>query len=135
MSPSRPPGPRAPSDTSVLVVDDDSMMRTLVVRTLKGDGYRVWSAGGAAEARTVLAGLNGPLDLVLTDVAMPGGMGPELAAEIRRAHPRVRVLYMSSYTREDLRGHGIDLTQGTLLAKPFMPADLLAQVRAVLGAP
>lgn len=132
MTSPRSPRPRAAEDTDVLVVDDDGMTRALVVRTLKTAGYRVWPASGAGEARQVLTQLNGPLDLVLTDVVMPGGMGPELAAEIRKAHPRVRVLYMSIHTRAALTGHGIDLKDQALLAKPFMPAELLTRVHEIL---
>ena len=125
---SRPVG-----EITVLVVDDDAMMRTLVGRTLRAEGYQVWTASGATEACQVLGRLTGPLDLVLTDVAMPGGMGPQLVAEVRRSHPRVRLLYMSSYSRKDLLGHGIDLGQDDLLAKPFMSAQLIERIRATLG--
>lgn len=124
---------RPAGEITVLVVDDDAMMRTLVGRTLRSEGFQVWTASGAPEARQVLGRLTGPLDLILTDVAMPGGMGPQLAGEIRRAHPRVRLLYMSSYSRKDLLGHGIDLGQDDLLAKPFMAAHLLERVRATLA--
>ena len=124
--------PRPPEDTAILVVDDDSMTRALVVRTLKTAGYQVWPASGAGEARQVLTRINGPLDLMLTDVVMPGGMGPELAAEIRKAYPRVRVLYMSIHTRAALSGHGIDLKDQALLAKPFMPAELLTRIQEIL---
>jgi two-component system cell cycle sensor histidine kinase/response regulator CckA len=123
----RAPRPRPPEDTAILVVDDDSMTRALVVRALKTAGYRVWPASGAAEARQVLTQLNGPLDLLLTDVVMPGGMGPELAAEIRKAYPRVRVLYMSIHTRAALTGHGIVVKDQTRLAKPVMPGELLTR--------
>ena len=124
---------RRPAETTILVVDDDAMMRTLVGRTLRSEGFRVWTASGAPEARQVLGRLPGALDLVLSDVAMPGGMGPQLAAEVRREHPNVRLLYMSSYSRKDLLGHGIDLGKDDLLAKPFMPAELIARVRAMLS--
>jgi DNA-binding response OmpR family regulator len=123
---------RRPAETTILVVDDDAMMRTLVGRTLRSEGFQVWTASGAPEARQVLGRMLGALDLVLSDVAMPGGMGPQLAAEIRKAHPSVRLLYMSSYSRKDLLGHGIDLGKEDLLAKPFMPAELIARVRASL---
>jgi len=124
---------RRPAETTILVVDDDAMMRTLVGRTLRSEGFRVWTASGAVEARQVLSRLPGALDLILTDVAMPGGMGPQLATEVRRAHPSVRLLYMSSYSRKDLLGHGIDLGKEDLLAKPFMPAELVARVLASLS--
>jgi DNA-binding response OmpR family regulator len=121
------------TETTILVVDDDAMMRTLVGRTLRNEGFQVWTASGAPEARQLLSRIPGVLDLILTDVAMPGGMGPQLVTEIRRAHPSVRLLYMSSYSRKDLLGHGIDLGKEDLLAKPFMPAELVARVRATLS--
>jgi DNA-binding response OmpR family regulator len=124
---------RPPGETTILVVDDDAMMRTLVGRTLRSEGFQVWTASGALEARQVLNRIPDQLDLILTDVAMPGGMGPQLVAEVRQAHPRVRLLYMSSYSRKDLLGHGIDLETEDLLAKPFMPAELIARVQVILG--
>ena len=122
-----------PGDITILVIDDDAMMRTLVGRTLRSEGFQVWTASGAPEARQVLSRIPGGLDLILTDVAMPGGMGPQLVAEVRQAHPHVRLLYMSSYSRKDLLGHGIDLGKEDLLAKPFMPAELIARVRVTLS--
>jgi len=124
---------RPPGETTILVVDDDAMMRTLVGRTLRSEGFQVWTASGALEARQVLTRIPDQLDLILTDVAMPGGMGPQLVAEVRQAYPRVRLLYMSSYSRKDLLGHGIDLETEDLLAKPFMPAELIARVQATLS--
>lgn len=124
---------RRPAETTILVVDDDAMMRTLVGRTLRNEGFQVWTASGTLEARHVLGRIPGALDLILTDVAMPGGMGPQLAAEVRQAHPAVRLLYMSNYSRKDLLGHGIDLGKEDLLARPFMPAELLARVTASLS--
>ena len=124
---------RRPAETTILVVDDDAMMRTLVGRTLRTEGFQVWTASGAVEAGQVLGRIPGALHLILTDVAMPGGMGPQLAVEVRKAHPHVRLLYMSSYSRKDLLGHGIDLGREDLLAKPFMPAELVARVRATLS--
>jgi two-component system, cell cycle sensor histidine kinase and response regulator CckA len=124
---------RPAGEITVLVVDDDAMMRTLVGRTLRAEGFQVWTASGATEACQVLGQLTRPLDLILTDVAMPGGMGPQLVAEARRTHPRVRLLYMSSYSRKDLLGHGIDLGQDDLLGKPFMPGQLIERIRATLG--
>lgn len=124
---------RPAGEMTVMVVDDDAMTRTLVGRTRRTDGFQVWTASGTPEARQVLGRITVALDLVLTDVAIPGGMGPQLAAEVRRAHPRVRLLYMSSYSRKDLLGHGIDLGQDDLVAKPFMPAELIERVRATLA--
>jgi two-component system, cell cycle sensor histidine kinase and response regulator CckA len=118
---------------TIVVVDDDPIMLTLVERTLRGEGYRVWTATGAVEARQVLAELAGAVDLVLTDIAMPGGLGSELAAEIRSSQGWVRVLYMSSYSPDELLGHGIEVLETQLLRKPFMPVQLLGRIRDALS--
>jgi two-component system cell cycle sensor histidine kinase/response regulator CckA len=121
-----------PRPRTILVVDDDRMMRVLIERTLQAEGYEVLSALTIAEAEKVLARLHEPLDLLLTDVAMPGGLGTDLAARVRKAHPRVRIVYMSSYTRAHLASHGIDLGVDALLEKPFMPGELVRRVRGYL---
>jgi two-component system, cell cycle sensor histidine kinase and response regulator CckA len=128
-----PSRPSRPTDTTILVVDDDAMLLTLVERTLRAEGYRVWTANCAAEARRVLAELAGAVDLVVTDVAMPGGLGPELAAQIRATQRWIRVLYMSSYSRDELLGHGIELPETQLMRKPFMPGQLLGRIREALA--
>jgi DNA-binding response OmpR family regulator len=111
-------------------VDDDPLTCALVARTLTGAGYTVWTAGNAGQARRLLAQLDRRLDILLTDVAMPGGLGPEVVEEVRLAYPHARLVYMSAYSVEKLRGHGVDLKGAAFLPKPFMPADLLAFLRA-----
>ena len=74
------------------------MMLTLVERTLRTEG-RVWTATGAVKARQVLAELAGAVDLVLTDIAMPGGLGSELAAEIRSSQRWVNPLHPATHAR------------------------------------
>jgi two-component system, cell cycle sensor histidine kinase and response regulator CckA len=120
-------------NATIVVVDDDPTTLTLVERTLRGEGYRVWTATRAAEARKVLTELAGAVDLVLTDIAMPGGLGSELAADIRSSQGWVRVLYMSSYSPDELSGHGIEVLETQLLRKPFMPVQLLGRIRDALS--
>jgi CheY-like chemotaxis protein len=122
-----------PPEATILVVDDDPVILTLVERTLRTRGYRVWSAGSAAEARQLLAELAGAVDLVLTDVAMPGGLGTDLARQINSNQRWVRVLLMSSYSREDLLGRGLDVPASHLLPKPFAPAQLLSRIGEALS--
>ncbi|HEY8584206.1 MAG TPA: ATP-binding protein [Capillimicrobium sp.] len=108
---------------TVLVVEDEEALRTLVVRVLTGHGYAVVAA---ADAREALAVAERP-DLLLTDVVMPGMPGNELAEELRRRWPGLPVLLMSGYTDEaDLRGSGV-------LAKPFDAQALLRRVGASLA--
>jgi DNA-binding response OmpR family regulator len=127
------PGAPRPADTTIVVVDDDPLVLTLVERTLRARGYRVWTATRATEARQLLAELAGAVDLVLTDVAMPGGLGTDLARQIHSTQEWVRVLLMSSYSREDLLNQGTDVPDSRLLQKPFSPADLLGRIDAALA--
>ncbi len=122
---------KPPVGGAVLVVDDEGMMRTLVSRILRDAGYDVLLAASAADARRVEMTLD-RLDLVLTDIAMPGGLGPELVADLRKHRPTLKVLFMSQYDPEDLRRHGIDLQDLPCLRKPFMPEQLLTAVQTVL---
>lgn len=134
MTASRSPrGPR-PADTTILVVDDDPVILTLVERSLRTEGYRVWTASRAADARKLLAELAGAVDLVLTDIAMPGGLGSELALQIRSTQRWVRVLFMSSYSRQHLLSHGVDVSEAQLLTKPFASAQLIDKIREALSA-
>jgi CheY-like chemotaxis protein len=82
------------------------------------------------EALRVCTGYNEPIDLLLTDMVMPGGTGEELATEILASRPKTRVLYMSGYSESYQRGRsGLD---SAFLAKPFSPGELTRKVREVL---
>ena len=118
---------------TILVVDDDPSTLTLVERTLRSGGYRVWTAGSATEARQLLQDLAGAVDLVLTDIAMPGGLGTDLAHEVGATQRWVRVLLMTSYSREDLERQRLPVAEQSLLLKPFAPAQLLSRVREALA--
>jgi DNA-binding response OmpR family regulator len=122
----------APNST-IVVVDDDPHTLALVERTLRTQGYRVWTASSAAEARRLLAELAGAVDLVLTDVAMPGGLGSDLARQISSTQRWVRVLLMSSYTRDELASQGIEVPESHLLHKPFTPGVLLRRIQDALA--
>ena len=118
---------------TILVVDDDRVTLTLVERVLRAGGYRVWTAGGAPEARRLLDELAGAVDLVLTDIAMPGGLGTDLARQIGSTQGWVRVLLMTSYSKEDLEQQGLEVPESHLLRKPFAPAQLLGRIREALA--
>jgi two-component system cell cycle sensor histidine kinase/response regulator CckA len=123
MTVSHKPGPDSVRATTVLVVDDDAMMRNLIRRTLAAAGYAVWTAASVPEARQLLPTIELRLDIILADVVMPGGLGPELGLT---TDPHTRVAYISNYSETKLRTHGVDLLGAPLLPKPFMPAELLA---------
>jgi len=116
---------------SVLVVDDDEMVRDLVRQALEGKAYRVVTAGGVDAALEVAR--RGQVDLLLTDVLLPDGTGPALRDKVVDLHPGARTIFMSGYTDADVAGHGID--GGPFLQKPFALARLLAEVGRTLGHP
>ena len=119
------PAPPAGTET-VLVVEDDEALIRVVTRVLRARGYKVLTADRAAEAYEIAADLSTPLDLVLTDVVMPGGDGLTLSRRIRAVRPEVPVLFMSGYT---------DRAQEVvpLLPKPFTPDQLAGAVRDALS--
>ena len=117
----------------VLLVEDEPAVRSLIRTVLERVGYTVLQAAGMREALALLEQAETPVDLLLTDVVMPGGSGRELAEQARAAHPRMEVIFMSGYTDEAVERHGV-LASGThFLQKPFTPAQLSRVVGEVLG--
>ena len=92
-------------------------------------------ASSPAHALVVSDGYRGHIDLLLTDVVMPGGSGPELAERLAARHPEMRVLYMSGYTDDAIVHRGVIAPGIELLEKPFTPATLTRRVRDVLDQP
>lgn len=118
--------------STVLVVDDDPLLRAVVARTLEVSGYAVRTAASAALALTMLTAAPKGVDLVLSDVRMPGMSGVDLALQIQRSWPGIRVLLMSGQPlRELLASHGALPVR--LLPKPFTREELLALVEATLA--
>jgi PAS domain S-box-containing protein len=117
---------------TVLLVEDEEAIRSLAVRLLSQSGYGVLSAADGASALQLLAGHKGGIDLLITDVVMPGMSGPQVAAAVRAKYPQVKVLYASGYAGDELRRHGVAV-DGNLLAKPFTLTQLAEKVRGVLG--
>jgi two-component system cell cycle sensor histidine kinase/response regulator CckA len=123
-----PDDPPSTAPATVLVVDDTPEVRELLARAIAADGHRVVQAASAAQAVSQLRG--GPLDLLVTDVAMPGTRGPELAALLRSKHPGLRVIYVSGHASDDLAGDPL----ATVLWKPFGLRRLRRAVRQALDA-
>ena len=114
---------------TILLVDDEPLVRQFVGLLLKNAGYHVLEAGGPAEALMAFNACDA--DLLLTDVIMPGMSGTELAAQLKRDRPDLPVLFISGYCQDfagDMQGH-------LCIQKPFHPQTLLAQVRAALVPP
>jgi two-component system, cell cycle sensor histidine kinase and response regulator CckA len=117
---------------TVLVVEDDAIVRRVTVRGLRQLGYEVLEASNGAEALDI-AIRHGAVDLVLTDVVMPQMNGRELAERVRAAQPRIVVLFVSGYTANAIVHHGVLDPGIEFLAKPFNIAALHARIRKMLG--
>ena len=128
------PEPAAGGSGTVLLVEDEAGVRHLARDVLSRYGYRVLEAGDGSEALRLAAGHEGPIDLLLTDVVMPGMSGAELAEQFRALRPAARVLYASGYADDAVMSHGI--TGGVpFLQKPFEPDDLVRHVRELIERP
>jgi PAS domain S-box-containing protein len=120
---------------TILLVDDDTSVRSVIRRMLVGKGYSLLEAGSPEEAVRLGEGHRGPIDLLLTDVVMPGMRGDALAKRLRSSRPEMKILFMSGYSdwmvaRADLDGAGQDFIQ-----KPVEPGVLSGKIRALLEEP
>ena len=107
-------------------------MRDIIRRTLEGLGYRILLAANPAEAKSVAEAETQPVDLLLTDMVMPGGNGRELYEALAATQPDLKVLFMSGYSEEAIVHHGV-LDQGiAFIQKPFDAQTLAARVRQAL---
>jgi CheY-like chemotaxis protein len=124
--------PKAHGKT-VLLVEDDDLMRGMTRQMLEDHGYGVVEAEDGNSALEHLGSRDGSIDVALTDVVMRGMSGPEFARLLRNSHPAINVVYMSGYTGELIaQAEGLD--QGiTLLEKPFTKAALLKTIHAAIG--
>jgi PAS domain S-box-containing protein len=119
---------------TILVVEDEELVRDVASRILTQHGYHVLLAAGGSDAFALNDAHPGVIDLLLTDVVMPGVTGREVAERMSEARPDIRVLYMSGYQDSVIAARGV-IEQGiTLLSKPFKASDLVEHVRAVLDA-
>jgi two-component system, cell cycle sensor histidine kinase and response regulator CckA len=117
---------------TVLLVEDEAVVRRLVAQMLEAHGYRVLVAGDPDEAVSLSDSHEGRIDLLITDVVMPNMSGRELAVRLHADRPGMKILYISGYTDRAIVHHGV-LAQGTVfLQKPFTGDDLARKVRAVL---
>jgi two-component system, cell cycle sensor histidine kinase and response regulator CckA len=116
---------------TVLLVEDEEPLRFLATTVLEDSGYTVHCAPDAQEATKRVQEL-GHIDLLVTDVVMPGQSGSELAALLRRRWPNLKTLYISGYTGDLITQQGVLETGADLLEKPFTKKSLLKRVRAVL---
>jgi CheY-like chemotaxis protein len=118
---------------TVLVVEDEDTVRRLACRVLRTKGYRVLEAREGAEALDLLRQHGGPVDLLITDIIMPGLGGPALVERLGPSVPDMRVLYITGYSEEAIRLEGMLPAGGDLLEKPFTAHELAERVRQTLA--
>jgi two-component system, cell cycle sensor histidine kinase and response regulator CckA len=123
------------SKATILVVDDDVPLREVLVRQLRDEGYSVLEAGYGMEALYVARNSEEQIQLVLSDIRMPGILGTELARRLMAQNPEVRIVLMSAHPVDELTTFGDRRGIITVLPKPFERHTMLALVRLLLNQP
>jgi PAS domain S-box-containing protein len=124
---------RPPRGTeTVLLVEDEPAVREMTQAALQRHGYTVLPASSGPEALRIARANHGVINVVLTDVVMPGMSGPQLVEQLREEHPQLAALFMSGYTSDAVLRHGIETGEADFLQKPFSTAALAAKLRQVL---
>ena len=129
------PAPVAGGAETVLVVEDEGMVRAVASASLRAKGYHVLEASNGSEALAIAAGHDGPIHLLVTDVVMPQMGGVELTGQLVRQRPDTRVLYVSGYTDEPRALRTAQGLAGNFLPKPYVGESLAREVRRILDAP
>ena len=122
----------APAGETILLVEDEEAVRRVAAKTLVASGYRVLSAKDGPEALALATQEAATIDLLLTDMVMPGMTGRELAEQLTVIRPAIRVLYMSGYTEDQVVRATVAVAGHAFLQKPFDPEALARKVREVL---
>ena len=117
---------------TVLIVEDDLALRTLLARFFRLYGYEVLEARDGDEALLICETQKGVIHIMITDVVMPRMSGRELANRLTPLHPEMQIFYMSGYSDSELAPFGIAEPSKTIIPKPFRPLDLVRKVREFL---
>jgi hypothetical protein len=117
---------------TILIVEDEEALRSLINRALSLAGYVVIEAGNGDEALLQVERHNGPIQMILTDVVMPKMSGPELAQRVGKIDPWMKVLYMSGFTDDPIVRQGVHDENTHFIGKPFAVSELTRKVREVL---
>ena len=120
---------------TILLVEDEAQVRNLTREILETAGYRVLEAANGAEALRVADEYQQAIDLMLTDVVMPGMSGRELAERLAPLRRAMKILYTSGHTDDAIVKHGVLDPAVPFIPKPFTPVELTAKVRQLLGRP
>ena len=134
----QPPPPRPARkvgqlEGTVLVAEDEESVRLLVETVLTTAGFRVYTAASGTEGAALVQAIEQPIDLLITDIIMPGMIGPDLARVVLQKSPQTRVLYITGYATHSAVPAGFLQEDDALLQKPFLPEQLLAKVQERLG--
>jgi two-component system cell cycle sensor histidine kinase/response regulator CckA len=127
-----PPTGAVRGSETILLVEDDELVRSLVRDTLEREGYHVLDAANAEEARQVSASNKGPIHLLISDVVMPKEGGRQLAESLKPQRPEMKVLFMSGYTDQAVVNSGLLAGESAFIQKPFTPGTLSRTVREIL---
>jgi CheY-like chemotaxis protein len=134
-APSEPAGAAGESAArgTLLLVEDEPALQALIATVLEEQGYTVLAAGNGLDAIAIGERHEGRIDLLLTDVVLPGLSGPELAGRMVELRPGLEVLHMSGYNDSRLLSRGAEHLNANLLVKPFTPDQLIARVRVLMA--
>lgn len=116
---------------TILLVEDEAAVRNVVQTGLESFGYRVIVAGSAMEAIQLMQTHGPEIDLLVTDVVMPGMSGRQLSDQLRIQDPNLKILFVSGYTDDAVVRHGVEDSSDILLLKPFTPAELAQRIRTL----
>jgi len=128
-----PAPPLVGGSETILVVEDNDAARVLAQRVLEHAGYRIIVAANGEDALELIRDTSQPIQLVVTDVIMPGITGPELARRIEQTHPGVRILFTSGYADDAIIRHGVLEPGARFIQKPYTPIALTRKVREALS--
>jgi nitrogen-specific signal transduction histidine kinase/ActR/RegA family two-component response regulator len=117
---------------TILLIEDEQQLQKLVRTVLAGHGYTVLTASDGLEGLEAAKSHDGPIDLILSDVVMPGVGGPRVVAEIQGFRPETEAIFMSGYADDSVVRHGLTESDSHFLQKPFSPMVLLKKVQEVL---
>lgn len=120
-------------DATILLVEDEVPVRIFAARALSNKGYNILEAENAEEGLKIIAENEGKVDLVITDVIMPGMTGPDMVKEIQKTNPDLKIIFMSGYTEDAFVGTGLENEDLNFLQKPFNLKDLAAIAKKVLN--
>ena len=124
-----------PESGPVLLVDDEAPIRNLLRSILLKDEFHVLQAEDGSQALQVAEGHQGSIQLLVTDIVMPGLNGYEMAQRVRESRPDIKVLYITGLVDSDVGRRCVADKNGTVLSKPFTPKEFLAQVYELLNLP